>query len=208
MKYNYVIFDLFGTLVSDSEIVDKGKMLKEKLSEAQSLIFIAHWRFWHRRNIPREQFLQNLINTRMFDAKDIEIIKERIDIKDFSLFNEVLTTLQNLKDLGIKMAVISNAPPTAKQIAEKNEELSKFIEKFYWSFEMDCMKPEKMIFDTVLNVLAWPKKEVLYVGDSIENDNLGPIHAGLKAVLLDRKGRFKFEDSITTLRELVPLVKG
>lgn len=207
MKYKFIIFDLFGTLADDSEVILKGKDLKEKLTEQQSLIFIAYWRFWHRTSWAHEEFIANLKNTGKFDDTDIKNIETRVDLNQFSLFDDVEGSLQKIKNTGLKMAAISNAPPIARVISSKDKVLPNFLEKIFWSFEMGCMKPEKLIFEKVVNELGWPKEEILYVGDSVENDFLGPKSAGLDAILIDRHSKFDIGGSIKNLHELLTYLK-
>ncbi len=206
MKYKYIIFDCFGTLVSDEEIVNKGKLFREKLTETENLVFVAHWRDWHRNNYSLDKFMSDITDTGMFNDEKIELIKVRVTIDTFTLYDDVLPTLKELKEKGYKLAILSNIPPNAKRLYKNKKDLNVLIDDTFWSCDFGCGKPEKQIFDLVIDALKCKVEEALYIGDSYENDYLGAKNAGIDSVLLDRKNRFKIKGSIEDLSELINMV--
>jgi putative hydrolase of the HAD superfamily len=206
VKYKNIIFDLFGTLIEDEEIVEKGKILKENLTETENTIFVAFWRDWHRHNFSPEVFLQKIRDTGIFDDEKIKMISERVTLGKLSLYDDVTSSLKTLKENGHYLYILSNAPPQPKQMVEEGNTFGDLITRKFWSFEMECMKPEKLIFDTVLKEIESEKTDAVYVGDSFENDFLGPTHAGLEAILIDRKNKFNLKNTLRSLPELINLV--
>lgn len=205
MKYKYIIFDCFGTLVSDEEIAEKAKILREKLSEAENSIYIAHWRDWHRNSYSLDKFLNDINSTGLFNAEKIDLIKARVTFDSFNLYQDTLTTLKSLKENGYKLAILSNASPSAKVLYQKENNLNSLIDNVFWSCDLGCGKPEKQIFNIVINKLNCKKEEALYVGDSYENDYLGAKNSGIDSILIDRKNKFPIKGAIKTLSELLDI---
>lgn len=205
MKYKYIIFDCFGTLVSDSEIALKSKALKKELTETEQIVYLAHWRDWHRNSYSLDRFMSDISSTGMFTEEKIKLIKDRVTFESFNLFPDTLPTLKSLKEKGYKLAILSNASPTAKRLYKNKPELNKLIDEAFWSCDLGCGKPEKQIFNMVIGTLECKKEEVLYLGDSYENDYLGAKSAGIDSVLLDRENKFNFEHSIKSLKDLIKL---
>jgi FMN phosphatase YigB (HAD superfamily) len=68
-------------------------------------------------------------------------------------------------------------------------------------------KPSPEIFRKASKLLNIPASYILHVGDKYGEDYVGAYNAGLKALLLDRKGLYKDKQcpKITTLTELINL---
>jgi len=69
-------------------------------------------------------------------------------------------------------------------------------------------KPDPRIFDIALEALQVPAEKAIHVGDDYEADVQGARAAGIKPVLLDRKGQHQDVDClrIHSLKELSCLV--
>ena len=116
------------------------------------------------------------------------------------LFPETADVLENLKNKGLKLGIISN--------------ISKLYAGFLVKkipFEMDCVsfpqysgtvKPNAIAFHYACSKLELKPQEVLMVGDSYNNDYMGAKNAGLKALFLDTKCCNKTHESISTLKEV------
>ena len=64
-------------------------------------------------------------------------------------------------------------------------------------------KPHRTIFRAMLERLAVEPAEAVMVGDTIEDDVEGALAVGMRAVLLDREGRFPdYAGRLDDLREL------
>lgn len=62
------------------------------------------------------------------------------------------------------------------------------VHKVYTSENLKCYKPSSQFFKQILNDNGLLSHEVLFVGDSITDDILGPKAIGIKTVWLDRNG--------------------
>lgn len=206
MKYKYIIFDCFGTLVDDSDIAQKSKELREELTEVENLIYRAHRNDWQRSGYSLEKFMSDIKNTNVFSDNKIKLIRDRVTFESFNLFPDTVPALKLLKESGYGLVILSNAMPIAKKLYENKQELNGLIDDAFWSFELGCTKPEKQIFNLVLDALNCKKEEAVYIGDSYENDYLGAKNAGVTSVLLDRQNKFNIVDCVKSLSEFSNLV--
>lgn len=83
--------------------------------------------------------------------------------------------------------------------------LAGYFNAIVCSSDLPFGKPHPGAFEAATAALKRTAVDVLMVGDSLENDVLGALRAGLRAVLLDREGGYIGPEvaTITTLDELV-----
>ncbi len=63
-------------------------------------------------------------------------------------------------------------------------------------------KPHEAIFRHMLELLDVAAADALMVGDTLEDDIEGALAIGMRAVLIDRDGRYPGHDSLADLRRL------
>jgi FMN phosphatase YigB (HAD superfamily) len=101
------------------------------------------------------------------------------------LYEDVPETLQRLKELGIKVAIVSDVhfdlrPEFALRAIDG------LVSAYILSFEHGVQKPDLRIFMLALEHLGVSASEALMVGDRPERDG-GAVHAGIRTLLLPRK---------------------
>jgi putative hydrolase of the HAD superfamily len=120
---------------------------------------------------------------RMLDAIE-DAFAKRVSWKPYP---EALPILEDLRDAGYRLGVISNAshslPETLRKIG-----LAPFFETITYSFAVGAEKPDVRIFRRALAEAEATEGIALHVGDSFEADYVGAKRAGLHAVLLQREG--------------------
>jgi HAD superfamily hydrolase (TIGR01549 family) len=99
--------------------------------------------------------------------------------------------LQALKDMGYRLAVISNADGRVEGLI-RDAGLRDFFEFVMDSAIEGVEKPDPEIFLRGCRRMGIEPAEALYVGDLFPVDVLGARGAGLDAVLLDPKGRLEY----------------
>lgn len=99
-------------------------------------------------------------------------------------FPWVYKTLSRLVEKGYRMSILSNSDGRAKQIFDELK-LSPYFEHIFDSQELNCEKPNRMIFDKVRNELNIHADEMLYVGDIYKVDILGANRAGIGGIHID-----------------------
>ncbi|MBI4148165.1 HAD family hydrolase [Candidatus Woesearchaeota archaeon] len=120
------------------------------------------------------------------------------------LFPETIEVLETLKKKH-KLVLVSNCDNFTTQVIEKFE-LGKYFDAIVLSYKEGKLKTEGL-FDCAVEELGVKKTDILVVGDSLETDVAGAEKAGLKAVLVDRKGRREHPQKIPTLKELPAYVE-
>jgi HAD superfamily hydrolase (TIGR01549 family) len=137
------------------------------------------------------------------------------ELKQLSLFPEVPLLLNKLKELGIEIGLITNGP-TEHQL-NKIQQLGldeHFSENhIFISDQVGRAKPNPYIFEVAAREIKLASEELLYVGDSWENDVAGPMNAGWNAVWFNHRGKqpltgHKPVAEIQTLSTILTHVKG
>jgi len=121
------------------------------------------------------------------------------------IFDDVIPTLTELKQRGIRLGVISNFDSRLDDVLQVLE-LTQFFDSVHISTRAGAAKPDPMIFDTALAFHNIEAQQAWHIGDSPREDIEGAEAAGIKAILLDRKARqAKNILRISSLTELLTL---
>jgi putative hydrolase of the HAD superfamily len=119
---------------------------------------------------------------------------------NFELYEDVLPTLEDLRRRGLKLGLLSN---TARDLDVFVEHHGLDVDAALSSRAHGKTKPHPSIFLAMLQRLAVRAEAAAMVGDSPEDDVEGARALGLRAVLLDREGRYPHvEGALTDLRAL------
>jgi len=123
-------------------------------------------------------------------------------------------TLTALKNLGLKLGIVSNTFVTGSSLDKHLEQLGilHFFPVRIYSYEFDFRKPDIRIFEAAAKRIGERLENILFVGDHIDRDVKGAAKAGMQAVLKEAytnagkklpKGVWK----ITQLAELPALIE-
>ena len=121
------------------------------------------------------------------DACAMEIYREWAACHHFSLYDDVLPSLQALRAKGLLIGLISNTHRSLENF-QSHFELDDLIAGAVSSREHGYNKPHPSIFRTALRLLAVAPGEALMVGDSFGHDVEGARAVGMHAVWLRRSG--------------------
>jgi putative hydrolase of the HAD superfamily len=202
MDLKAVLFDLGGTLVktaSPSEIIRR--ILKAHgIKRPIDMISVAHdkaeknltledyklpyYDFWIKWN---KIILEDLGILERTDFLARALAEEWWDNAEVELYPDVGETLIRLKEIGLKVGIITNG--FKKDIEEILARLN-LTDFFDVAVGIDAVKkpkPYKEIFLYALEKIKVQPHEALHVGDSLEKDYFGALNAGLNAILLDRE---------------------
>lgn len=123
------------------------------------------------------------------------------------VYPDVVPALERLRAQGLSLGVISNWDSTLASLLEAHG-LAGYFEAILISAIEETGKPGAEIFRRACRRVGADAREVLHVGDSLEEDYLAASRAGLQAILLDRGGKHKeIPARITALTEL-PSLRG
>ena len=118
----------------------------------------------------------------------------------FELYDDALPVLDLLRERGLKIGMLSNS---SRDLVEFVAHHGLYADAVLTSRAHGKTKPHGSIFAAMLERLAVEPAEAVMVGDTIEDDVEGALAAGMRAVLLDREGRYPgVPDRLDDLREL------
>jgi putative hydrolase of the HAD superfamily len=120
--------------------------------------------------------------------------------ENFDLYDDVLPVMDELRRHGLRLGLVSNG----------GREIDHFVA--HHALDVDCAitsrthgwtKPHPTIFRAALELLAVEAAEAVMVGDSVEDDVEGARALGMRALLIDREGRYpEAADALPDLRSL------
>ncbi|MBP3040316.1 HAD-IA family hydrolase [Bacillaceae bacterium Marseille-Q3522] len=99
-------------------------------------------------------------------------------------FPETLLTLQNLKNSGFGIGLISNWDHTAKDVL-KQTGIFPYLDHVVISSEIQIEKPAEKIFQYALQQAGVSAEECLYVGDNYYDDVVGSRKVGMQSILIN-----------------------
>ena len=139
-----------------------------------------------------------------FDAYFDELFAYFARAESWELYPEAIETLRALRERGLKLAVVSNFDSRLRNILEGLGAASWF-DGIFVSSAVGYAKPDRRIFDFVIKSRQLVATNVLHVGDSVTNDIDGATNAGVKAILVDRKGTHEADTiaRVASLKEIL-----
>lgn len=119
------------------------------------------------------------------------------ELKTIELYEDTISTLQNLKMRGYKIALCSNlARPYGEQLKGIIPDLFDFI---VFSYEVSHIKPEQEIYEMMRVHFSCDMAEMLFIGDHPILDVEKPISLGMNARLIQRFNGQQLSDVIDDL---------
>ena len=120
--------------------------------------------------------------------------------ENFELYEDVLPTLEALRDHDLKIGLVSNTGRDLEAFVAHHKLHS---DAALSSRAHGKVKPDPSIFRAVLEQLGVEPGDAVMIGDSVEDDIEGARALGMRAFLLDRRDRFpEVEDRLPDLRAL------
>ena len=126
-------------------------------------------------------------------------------------------TLERLKGMGLYLAAVSNADDNQLEPLIERGELHRWLTHWTSSEQAKSCKPDRRFFDLALKKSGLSAAEVLFVGDSLEQDIQGAHAVGMTTVLIADVGPAPMhigretpdpDFQITSLTELPGIVAG
>jgi len=117
-------------------------------------------------------------------------------------FPDVISNLAKLKKK-YKLGLLTNTGVVGFNALKSIINVDDYFEIILKSYETHLIKPDPKIFELILKKLGVKASEALMVGDSLRDDVKAAEKIGIKAVLLDRKGKHpEYKNKITSLNQL------
>ena len=113
----------------------------------------------------------------------MEVYSER------KLYPEVISVLNSLQSIGVRMGVVSNT--TNPRFMKENEMKAAGLEPFFdfaiYSSDTPYRKPHPSIFQLAIESLKLKPEEILFVGDNMRLDVVGAQNVGMKSAWINRE---------------------
>lgn len=106
------------------------------------------------------------------------------------LYEDTAPALAILRGRGYRLGVISNFDSRLRDVLA-GLGIGTYFERVVFSWQVRSAKPDGRIFRHALELMGVSPREALHIGDSVEEDVRGARGAGMRAVLLDRSGRYR-----------------
>jgi putative hydrolase of the HAD superfamily len=118
-------------------------------------------------------------------APQAELTAALMEALEFSVYDDVLPALRELRAAGWALAVVSNWDVSLHERIEEAG-LAPLVDAVVSSAEVGAAKPDPAIFERALDLVGVAAADAWHVGDSVTEDVLGARAAGIRAVLLAR----------------------
>jgi len=208
MKYQAVIFDLFGTLVGNLYGPQYNDILR-RIALILSVPSKDFLRMWSATTYAR--------NTGAFRSVEVNIIhicqelgsQPKGDVKSAAQIRQdyarhimmkprpdAVSVISQLKSLGYKAGLISNCTTDAPAIWPDTP-FAHLFDVAVFSCSAGLMKPDPRIYQIAVEQLAVEPNECLYIADGIDQELAGAAQVGMHPVQIYVTG----EDSIDSHRE-------
>jgi len=145
-----------------------------------------------------ESVLQNLMDQLDIALNGEVTLKKLLEIyyqevySERKLYPEVMSVLNSLKSLDVRMGIVSNTtnPGFMKENEMRAVGLKPFFEFAIYSSDTPFRKPHPSIFEMAIESLNMKPEEILFVGDNFKLDVIGAQNVGMKSAWINR-GRIK-----------------
>ena len=236
MKIDLILFDLDDTLMAfdivsneawdkaTDEFIKTNNINIEKTILLEKIHKIKKW-YWgdpERHRIGRK----NIINARR------EIVKLALEnfniennaLEDFAdnysnihetlwyLFDDVAETLQKIKDMNIKLGVMTNGTSENQRKKMKRFDIEKYFDYILIEEEAGYGKPDIKMYEHMLQTTKVENEKIIMVGDNLAWDIEPPNKLGIYSIWINKKGLklenynikpMKIIDKISDIIELI-----
>lgn len=120
-------------------------------------------------------------SNRQFDVAVDFIYRALASPEHWKLMPDVVSALEAIRFLGVKLVVLSNGDSRWKKaLADKN--IAHFFDRIFVSAETGFAKPSEAAFDNLCREMAIPRGELLHIGDTLAEDIVPAVDFGANAI--------------------------
>ncbi len=195
MKYEAIIFDLFGTLVDNPTFQEYHQLLSQ-MASILSISSKDFSRLWLDTAKERstgifktiEENIRYICNELQVNVKEDQInkiLELRLNLirEDLAPKSDTIDTLSELKKRGFKIGLISNCSSDIP-ILWNSTQFVKFIDVAILSCSVGLKKPDPKIYKITCKRLNVLPQNCLYIGDGDSNELAGASQVGMDAILI------------------------
>jgi len=233
-KARVIVFDLFETLLNDIDFdINLGlsylheNILSQNIDKVEFLDYAAtYWKELYDKRCEDNSelaFEEELLDFKNKYGFKVNYPLEEIlyncalEINATELFNDTVSTLEQLELLGIPVYLLSNSI-FKKNVMKKfinQYDLEKYFVNIHFSADYKIRKPHKDLFKIVFDDIkqydtSIEMREVFFIGDNFEADILGAENFGFTPVFINRKHDANINNKkfieIKSLNELLEVI--
>ncbi len=104
-------------------------------------------------------------------------------------FPDAVPALEAVRGSGLRTCLVSNATELARRVLRRLD-MERLFDVVVISEEVGVRKPDPRIFRLALDEAGVEPSEAVYLGDRPATDMVGATRAGMRAVLVDRRGTY------------------
>lgn len=186
-----VFFDLFETLITEWEGNKKKATYSIEQLGLDEGLYKTEWSLRRDRRMngsftDHQSALRDILtsNGKPINEHVIDVIhKQRVHVKSVPFDNisqDILTTLTSLKELNMKIGLISNCAPE-EVAAWDTSPLANLFDDVVFSYQVKQSKPYAEIYLTACENLKVSPKDSIFIGDGGSNELQGAKDVGMKA---------------------------
>ncbi len=200
MKPKAWIFDLGNTLMSIPDAFDEEACLCELLGyrdtdEVRRVIYSLCDRYTGQTIAEFLDRFDAAVDPASNDERRREIRRVwRASVDAAILKPAAHAVLDRLRESGVRLALVSNTPPTSWDILERLD-LKRRFDAIVFSCDVGYLKPDPRIFKVALDRMQVDAADAVVVGDKIRTDILGGAILGMRSILVEERLRSSIENS-------------
>jgi putative hydrolase of the HAD superfamily len=195
-RFKAVIFDLYDTLTYvDKRLYEKKvnscallcKVEPEEFSRAwKSLVVESNLGKFPKTEDRTSELMRKLGVPELQDSINaLASFEHRFLETGILLFEDAISTLISLRNMGLKLGLVTNASPSVRVVL-KTHRLEQYLDCAIISSEVGFRKPDEMIYKIVLERLGINPQEGIFVGDGNDEELDGAHRLGIVTVWVKR----------------------
>ncbi|AMD21763.1 HFL093Cp [Eremothecium sinecaudum] len=206
------VIEQYCSVAANHSIEANSKVLKVKFPKVFKEANQLHPNYGKGTGLTPDEWW-TLVITNLFKPVDVpksminEILRRFNEGDAYTVYPDVVEFLETIRSSypHIVLGVISNSESVVFKLLERLDLMKYFHNNVYLSYDLGVSKPDKDIFNTVLDKITKKNPELLdgtsiedlktqcwHIGDEEENDMIGSSNAGWNGVLIDRTDRYGY----------------
>lgn len=213
-----IIFDAFGTLFKVTS-GGSARTIMRNMEAGEAVVdekaFLEEWRAYYKKHTidacafmtERDIFISRIqmFYDRYSICRNAEADADALlaGAYEREAYQETKAVLTALKEKYLIFIGSNTDNDVLESVMRKNNIA---VDKVYTSENLKCYKPNPHFFTYILEDNGLSPQEVLFVGDSVTDDILGPKAVGMKTVWVDRNGaggEYGQDRTVADLKELI-----
>ncbi|EMN7730294.1 MULTISPECIES: HAD family hydrolase [Bacillus] len=201
-------FQIYNTIFSGNEL--EATKVWHELSEEYFNKFLSRKLSFQEQQVMRMYHLFKTYGVNLSPKESQHRFNQYIELhkNNWTAFEDVHYTLQNLQQGGHSLGIISNG--NYEQQVEKLTALNilKHFKYIFTSSELGISKPDPEIFHRTVLQSNLEMKDCYYIGDRLETDAISSTAAGMQGIWLNRdNSQLKYDiPTICSLHEVLTII--